>query len=400
MNDPTKKTPIDELGDGNNPELAAEIIRKKLDNLYGKEPSAKEEIKEVEGLPSGKMSKHQHYMDQLSKSGLSLHEIQTKWHQYYSDLPDDQKRQVWNEFYRHHEQQKNKPKPEVERHQTPTESDHPKEPTHPAHQPTRIYGNNSQVSVKKDLLNRVQSRAKPITNNHHVRSLIFGFSMGGLVILILLFSFFNERFITPLIRPSTNVSASPIIVNPNGAGTAAGPEPKIIIPKINVEAPVVYDEPSIEEKAVQKALERGVVHYATTVNPGEKGNAVIFGHSSGNILNSGKYKFAFILLKSLEKDDTFIVDKDGKRYVYKVYQKYITPPTDIGILGARDRPSTMTLVTCDPPGMSTNRLIIVGEQIFPDPATNKESSISSQTGEPKVLPSNSPSLWQRIKDWF
>ena len=229
--------------------------------------------------------------------------------------------------------------------------------------------------------------------------MIFGFSMGGLVLLIFLFSFFNERFITPLIRPSTNVSASPIIVNPNNV-TATGPEPKIIIPKINVEAPVVYDEPSIEEKAVQKALERGVVHYATTPNPGEKGNAVIFGHSSGNIINSGKYKFAFILLKSLDKGDTFFVDKDGKRYVYKVYEKYVTAPTDVSILGARDRPSTMTLVTCDPPGMSTNRLIVVGEQIFPDPNTNKESTVTVQNEAPKVLPSNSPSLWQKIKNWF
>ena len=163
---------------------------------------------------------------------------------------------------------------------------------------------------------------------------------------------------------------------------------------------MVYDEPSIEEKAVQKGLERGVVHYGTTPNPGEKGNAVIFGHSSGNIINSGQYKFAFILLKSLEKNDTFIIDKDGKRYAYKVYEKYVTAPTDVSILKARDRPSTMTLVTCDPPGMSTNRLIVVGEQIFPDPVANKESTVVNQNEIPKTLPSNSPSLWQKIKNWF
>lgn len=399
MQDPDKKYPIDELNNTDDPQLAAEIIRNKLDSIYGKEPSAKAEIQEVEHIPAKKMSKHQHYMDELSKSGLSLHEIQAKWHEYYQSLPDGEKRQVWNEFYRYHADQK--------AHQ-PTHTTHKKSPDHSSvshppqtEKPARTDQNNSQEAVKKDLLNRVQTRAHPISNNHHVRSLIFGFSMGALVLLIFLFSFFNERFITPFIRPSTQVSASPIIVNPTGAGEASGPEPKIIIPKINVEAPVVYDEPSIEEKAVQKALERGVVHYATTPNPGEKGNSVIFGHSSGNILNSGKYKFAFILLKSLDKGDTFIVDKDGKRYVYKVYEKYVTPPTDVSILNARNVPATMTLVTCDPPGMSTNRLIIIGEQIFPDPSKNKESSVPTTAGQPpQTLPSNSPSLWQRIQDWF
>ncbi len=399
MNDPTMKTPIDDLRDNNDPQLAAELIRQKLDKLYGEEPAAKKELKEVEQIPGNKMSKHQHYMDELSKSGLSLHEIQTKWHEYYTKLPDDEKHQVCKEFYQLHEIQKKKPK-ENKPEEKPTPEKKETAHTETKETTNRIYGNNSVHAVKKDLINRVQTRAKPVTDNHHVRSLIFGFSMGALVLLIFLFSFFNERFITPLIRPSTSVSASPIIVNPNGAGTAAGPEPKIIIPKINVEAPVVYDEPSIEEKAVQKALEKGVVHYSTTPNPGEKGNAVIFGHSSGNIINSGKYKFAFILLKSLDKGDTFIADKDGKRYVYRVYEKYVTVPTDVSILGARDKPSTMTLVTCDPPGMSTNRLIIVGEQIFPDPSANKESSVAVQNEVPKVLPSNSPSLWQRIKNWF
>lgn len=229
---------------------------------------------------------------------------------------------------------------------------------------------------------------------------MFGLSMGLTVVFILLFSFFNERFIAPFIRPSQNVSATPIIVDPNSS-TKAGPEPKIIIPKINVEAPVVYDVKTIQENDVQQGLERGVVHYPTTPNPGELGNAVIFGHSSGNILNKGKYKFAFILLKSLEIDDTFIVQKDGKKYVYKVYNKYVTSPTDFSVLGSTDRDATMTLITCDPPGTSTNRLIVQAEQIFPDPAGNKESSVKAvDTGNLEELPGNSISLWQRIVNWF
>ena len=219
------------------------------------------------------------------------------------------------------------------------------------------------------------------------------------MILIFLFGFFNERFITPLIRPSYAIT-TPIIVDPTSSEKVSS-APKIIIPKINVEAPVVYDEPSIDEHAIQNALERGVVHYSITPDPGEKGNSVIVGHSSSNILNSGKYKFAFLLLKSLDKGDTFIVHKDSKRYVYKVYKKFVTSPKDTSVLKKADKPATMTLITCDPPGLSTNRLIVIGEQIFPNPSSNKASSVDQDaTQRPEILPSNSPSLWQRIKDWF
>jgi uncharacterized Rmd1/YagE family protein len=38
-------------------------------------------------------------MYDLSHSGKSLAEIQTAWHQYYVNLPNDEKHQVWQEFY-------------------------------------------------------------------------------------------------------------------------------------------------------------------------------------------------------------------------------------------------------------------------------------------------------------
>jgi LPXTG-site transpeptidase (sortase) family protein len=163
---------------------------------------------------------------------------------------------------------------------------------------------------------------------------------------------------------------------------------------------VVYDEPSTKEEALQNALERGVVHYATTPNPGEKGNAVIVGHSSNNILNQGKYKFAFVLLKQLEPGDTIVLTKDGKRYVYKVYEKKIVKPTDVSVLGAASKPSTLTLITCDPPGTSINRLIVVAEQVTPDPANNKASSAAPTAETAEIVPGNSPTLWSRITNWL
>jgi sortase A len=130
------------------------------------------------------------------------------------------------------------------------------------------------------------------------------------------------------------------------------------------------------------------------------GNAVIFGHSSNNILNKGAYKFAFVLLNRLQEGDTFMLTKDGKRYVYRVYKKYVVKPTEVGVLGTQDKPSTATLITCDPPGTSINRLIVVGEQISPDPASNGASTALHTSQEPSIVPGNSITLWQRIKNWF
>lgn len=399
--DPSQQRKSDQDKVKQQQEAAANLVRSKLNRLYGEEPSAKQELAKVKKLEATQstLSKHQQYMEELSKSGRSLAEIQTAWHDYYQKLPDSEKHKVWREFYSQNakkrqqsvqagltEQQK---KLEAERKSRDEENKQYK-PHHPPKTSSR----------KKEILEHVAKRAKKGEKSSHFHALAFGIGMGSLVLLILLFSFFNERFITPFIRPSQNVSATSIIVDPAQAGNV-GPEPKIIIPKINVESPVVYDVGSIEEKAIQKGLERGVVHYSITPNPGEKGNSVIVGHSSSNILNSGRYKFAFLLLKSLENGDTFYVQKDGQRYVYKVFNKYVTSPTDISVLNPTDRPATMTLITCDPPGLSVNRLIIQGEQIYPDPSTNKDSSVNlTDEAKPDELAGNAPSLWQRIKDWF
>ncbi len=379
----------------NQEDPAVDVIRSKLHALYADEPPAEEEIKEVKAHHGQHLSKHQQYMQNLSTSGRSLAEIQTAWHEYYEKLPEHEKHAVWQEFYQEHENEK--AKKQAHSPATPQQSVSAQPTAHPHHRKRR---HNTPVASKQDvreeLIGKVNHRAN--THKSNLKALVFGLSMGSFVVFILMFSFFNERLITPFIRPSYAIS-TPIITDPSNNGPV-GPEPKIIIPKINLEAPVVYDEPSIEEKKVQTALERGVLHYATTPNPGELGNSVIFGHSSSNMLNKGKYKFAFLLLKSLDEGDTFTVQKDGKRYVYKVFKKYVTTPKDISVLGANDKKATMTLVTCDPPGMSTNRLIIVGEQIYPNPDANKPSTAITTKGKPAELPSNSPSLWQRIKDWF
>lgn len=355
---------------------AADMVRSKLSAVYASDtktkPTAEHPAQVVNTVqPQGQQTKHQKFMYELRNSGKSLAEIQTAWHEYYVALPDTEKHQVWQEFYQENDKAKKS-------------------------QATAKTDPRSSAEVKDQIIKKVRARAKP--KNPHIQSLLFGLGMGSIVVVLLLFSFFNERIIAPFITPSRSVSNTPIITDLSS--TTVDKESKVIIPKINVEIPVVYDEPSIQEDRVQKALERGVLHYATTPNPGELGNSVIFGHSSNNILNKGKYKFAFVLLNRLENGDTFMLQKDGKRYVYKVYEKRVVAPTEISVLEATDKPATATLITCDPPGTSINRLVVIGEQISPSPDTNIASTAAPVSDDPAILPSNSPSLWQRFTNWL
>lgn len=378
----------DNLGNDNR-QAAADLIRKRVEEAYGHEPDARAELVEAKETPPAKRSKHQQFIYELTSAGKPLHEIQSAWHEYYAGLTDTEKHQVWQEFYDTHSRSSN----------------------HPA-----VAHTNSPRQKRNKLSGRLQSKAvkaasirpskKPASPYHTARkttkkvnplhSLIFGLAIGSVTILVFMFGFFNERIIAPFIQPSRNVSSIPII-----SSAPVSNEPKIIIPKINADVPVVYDVDTIEEAAIQKGLERGVVHYADTANPGQNGNVVIVGHSSGNIFNVGKYKFAFSLLRTLENGDTFFLHKDGKKYVYQVYKKSVVKPTDVSVLGLADKPATATLITCDPPGLNTNRLVVTAEQISPDPIANTPSATQNKLAQStSLVPGNSPSLWSRLVNWF
>ena len=385
--DPNQSTSIHGGANGVAGDLAAEVIRQKIQALYGdtpkpdlekKEPNA--QLEQAEAQQPGHHSKHQKFMSDLSHSGKSLPEIQTTWHQYYVGLPDHEKHQVWQEFY--------------------SESAKAKQPgsqAHPTHQPAaKKHVPRTTGQVKKQMLGHVTGRGK-LKAKHHIQSIVFGMGIGSFAVMILLFGFFNERIIAPFITPSRTVSNTPIISDTSSPVSGA---PEVIIPKINVEIPVVYSQASVNEADVENSLQDGVVHYATTPSPGEQGNAVFFGHSSNNILNKGKYKFAFVLLNRLQIGDTFTLTKDGKRYVYQIFDRKVVKPTDVSVLGTTSKPDTATLITCDPPGTSLNRLIVVGEQISPSTATNVASTAVQSAAKPAILPSNAPSLWQHITSWF
>jgi len=367
---------------------AADLIRDKVARLYSEEPDATKEIAEATAAPH--RSKHQEFMYKLGASGKDLAAVQTEWHQYYEGLPAKEKHQVWQEFYASQANVTGQPA-------AASPAQKLSEHKHQAAKPKKLRDVRSTKDVQAAIRDTVTAGGK-LETKHHLQSLLFGLGAGLIVVVIFLFGFFNEVVISPFIQPSRTSAATPLIVS--GDSVAPTSTPEVIIPKINVEIPVDYNQTTTEESAIENALENGIVHYPSTVKPGETGNAAFFGHSSNNIFNKGKYKFAFVLLHTLVEGDTFYLTYNGKVYVYKVISRQVVDPSNVGVLGpVPGKAATATLITCDPPGTSLRRLVVVGEQISPDPAKNTESAITPASITPSEgasLPGNGPTLWGRF----
>ena len=375
---------------GKNP--AADLIRQKIDQLYDSEPSAIEEQKEIES--SGTHSKHQKFIAELSASDESLASIQQTCHEYYQSLPENEKHQVWQEYYEQHSRAKKLAKQkEIE---AISLSENPKSASHKHDESAE-----SMADLKHKVLNKVNAGGK-LKAKHHVKSIVFALSFASFITLVLFFITNNQRFITPFIQPSQKVAAAPFITD----GSSVGPETKIIIPKLNLEANIVIEDfDPADYNATWDILEKGVVMYPNTGVPGEKDrNPVFFGHSSNNIFNHGVAKFVFVRLHELEIGDTYAINYKGTQYVYKVFGRYVVDKTAVEYLdklpAEYGKVAMSTLITCDPPGTGYKRLILQGEQISPNPSENAApKALTQNTSTPAEVPSNAPSLLERLFNW-
>lgn len=295
------------------------------------------------------------------------------WQQYYH--------RYFYQYYANWWQQQNQASPQATGEATKQESKEPEAEKSAAQ------------AYREKIRHTVGTRAKKVSSSSHFKPILAGLSVGA-AFLLLNYNQVLVGAIKQYVSPG-NVVTTPVIVESNMDGKV-DKAPKIIIPKIGVDAPVVYDEPKVDEASYQKALERGVVRLGNTANPGEKGNVVIGGHSSNNVFNAGAYKYVFVNLKRLDVGDVFYLNYNGQRYTYKVTtaRKIITPK-DISVLAPTSKP-TVTLFTCDPPGTNVNRLIVRAEQVDPDPNAAKSSGAQPDVNKANPLPSVAPSLWDRL----
>lgn len=373
-----------ERSDTSDNDRAAALARQQVERLYNREGEPNEApqqiqvenrdhkvVQPLQSTPQQQPVQH-HAMREEPYDWQKYH---TQWQQYYHQY-----------FYRYYAGWLQEQKQQIEenaRIQAPAD---PEESL------------NERQKAAKELRERVRTtvekQSKKVRSSSHFRPILAAVVVGGSFLLIN----YNQVLVGAIkqyVAPGSTVT-TPVIVEPSSQAVVSN-EPKIIIPKIGVDVPVVYDEPKVDEASYQAALERGVVRLGNTANPGTVGNVVIGGHSSNNVFNPGKYKYVFVNLKRLDVGDIFYLNFNGKRYTYKVtVAKKIITPKETSILGPTSVP-TVTLFTCDPPGTNVNRLIVQGVQIDPDPVgADANSNQAATVNKSNPLPSVAPSLWDRI----
>ena len=164
-------------------------------------------------------------------------------------------------------------------------------------------------------------------------------------------------------EPSAPLAENPPLVNQ--------PEPLTIVPvstdfgivieKIGVNAPIVPDVDTTSHEAYMEAMRHGVAHAKDTAKPNEVGNVYLFAHSTLNFWEYGEYATVFTTLRQLDPGDKVVVFYKGERYDYRVAEKEIVPGFDVRPLTRSSSRRLLTLQTCDPPGTTWRRLVIVAE---------------------------------------
>lgn len=341
-------------------DAAANVVRGQLDAIYGT-PSS-EEAPKKEPTP-----------EQSATPKSTLQQNAGSWEQYHS---------AWQEYYqKYYEQyyaghvskvlsdtQTNQPEPQPEEKQTVD-------------------------TLRSKIHDKVQQNAKKARKSRH----FIPISAAVVVMFIFAFLQYNSVLIGTVqayVSPGA-IDPQNIVVDPT-ATAQVGPESKLIIPKINVDVPVVYGVGN-DHDSQMAAMSKGVAHFAipgANSVPGQVGNTAISGHSSNDLFEPGDYKFVFAQLEKLQTGDTIYANYESVRYTYTITKKEIVAPTEVAKLTYPTDKPILTLITCWPLGTANKRLLVTAEQVTPDPA--KAAPAASVGSGDANMPGNSATALEKL----
>jgi len=191
----------------------------------------------------------------------------------------------------------------------------------------------------------------------------------------------NTNLGLPVASPDYKTIAPTIEAQPKPAIT----ENKVIIPKINVDAPIVFPA-TADNKVILESIKNGVAHYPGTAFPGRAGNVFITGHSSYYWWSGGQYNRVFTLLDKMAANDLIYIHYEGNEYVYKVRDSIVVLPSQTEVLNPTPA-ATLSLMTCTPVGTNLKRLIVRADLISAPPAdTSKLNEFANIPKIPVFLP--------------
>ena len=360
---------------------AANIVRGQIDRIYTDEtPQVSQPITHTANTLT---PNNQEAASPYQQTHTNTHSVQAdQWKQYHSAW-QDYYRQYYERYYLHqvHQAKQAQAVPSTTQESSPA-----------ADQP--LTKDEALYELRNSLISKIRASAVTVRKSRHFIPIAAALS----VMLVFVFLQYNrvifanvEAYVSP-----GNINPANIIVDPVTEAPVSA-EPKLIIPKINVDVPIDFN--ALPDQASQlKAMETGVAWFGipgANSKPGQVGNTVIAGHSSNDIVDTGAYKFIFARLEQMAVGDTIYVNYQGKRYAYTVTKTEVVKPNEVNkLVYPTDKP-ILTLITCTPLGTALKRLLVTAEQISPDPkaATKAPESSGDSTAS---MPGNSPTFVQRL----
>jgi sortase A len=251
--------------------------------------------------------------------------------------------------------------------------------------------------LRHQLRDTVQKKASEVRKSRHFIPIAAAFS----VMLLFVFLQYNQLLIANVqayISPGA-IDPQNIIVDPNTSIAVDPALTNIIIPKINVDAPVDYNA-TPDQPSQLAAMKNGLAYFGiagANSKPGQVGNTPIAGHSSNDVLESGSYKFIFAQLEKVEAGDIIYANYQGTRYTYTVTKKEVVLPTEVSrLVYATDKP-LITLITCTPLGTAQKRLLVTAEQVNPSPAAAaKPAAQTDSSASTTEMAGTSPTIFERL----
>ena len=190
----------------------------------------------------------------------------------------------------------------------------------------------------------------------------FGFGLASFAICGIIFTFYpilKEEF-TYLLKPKELGSGfEEIMLEASAQKLGLNSYFSLNISKIGAKANIVSNVDAGNFNEYSKALKEGIAHAKGTNFPGQEKLVYLFSHSTDSPLNFSRYNAIFYLLGRLEKGDIISVYFLNQEYKYQVSQKIITSAGDTSWLRDKGQGEMLILQTCDPPGTSLRRLLVM-----------------------------------------
>lgn len=141
----------------------------------------------------------------------------------------------------------------------------------------------------------------------------------------------------------------------------------ISIPNIGLKnIPVKSNVDGFNTQAYEHVLVDSLAQMKGTAYPGQYGNVYIYGHSAPQWfadLYPNSFLGIFTNILKLQNGNYIYIKFKKTTYKYKIFESKVVSPSDFSVLQSPKGKKFLTLMTCIPPGIGTQRYIVKAYQI-------------------------------------